>query len=445
MAIKIRFGNLSFSERKVAVLFCSVAILLAQISDNMNSIAFMVISYILVSAVSLICTPECLFGMNLFLLADNNILDLGGISIQLLIMLIYILRFIFFRKRTPFFKTILSGTVISLYSFLYVSLGIVYALQGLKLALMIVYLTEFLSDTYALTREEYENYLAYAVEGLLISVVAAVIVNPSMLLSARIALSSDSNWNLLGILAGLLFVHSFVMCFDQRKRGSVYVVYSILTAACALISTSRTALLVCAIGIVWVIFFINKKRTLLRKLLIIFAICVFLVLLIQGVIQISYVDKLVDRIINPRRGDISNGRFVLWSGYIDYLLAHKSVLLLGYGKTLIEGITSGTSVASKMAHNIVIEQFTMYGILGTAVVYTLYRTSVWHIILSAKKEVRFQFKWKYAITIILVFVAGMFSHIITSVLVTMELYFGLIQYIALSRAETQTGSDGDRL
>ena len=44
---------------------------------------------------------------------------------------------------------------------------------------------------------------------------------------------------------------------------------------------------------------------------------------------------------------------------------------------------------------------------------------------------------KYIIGILLVFVAGMFSHIITSVLVTTELYLGLMQYLALNMKENK--------
>lgn len=432
MLAGIKFGKVTLNERILALLFCSLAILLAQVSDKTNSIAVMAVSYILLVMIALSCSADCIMGMNLFLLADNSIMDLGGISIQLLLMLIYVVRFIIIRKRWPYTFTFLAGVLISIYSLIYVHLGVGYALQGLKLALMIIYLTEFLSGDFVITKEKYETFLSYAVDGLVVSVAAAIIVNPDMLLSSRIALSAESNWNLLGILASLLFTHSFVMCFNQKGRGRTYVVYSMLTAMCSLISTSRTALLVCMFGTVWTVLFINKKGTLWRKLLILIAVCVFGVLLIQGVIQISYVNKLVDRIINPRRGDISNGRFVLWSRYIEYLLTNRKVLFWGYGRTLIEGITTGTSVASNMAHNIVIEQFTMYGIIGTIIVFLLYNTSIKRIVKRVGTYSICNFKIKYAITIILVFVAGMFSHIITSVLVTMELYFGVVQFIALS-------------
>lgn len=430
----MKIGRIRCNEEHLTAIICTIVVFLAQISEKNHSTIIMMIAYSIALIWAFISAPPMLMAMNLFFLSDNSILNVGGISIQLLIMCIYIARFSLLRKGAVYGMTFLAGLAIAGYSIIYIDLGIGYVLQGMKLAVMIVFMTEYLSEKHAMTKKNYERQISFAIIGVFLSVVAAICVKPTMLLSSRIALSEESNWNLLGILSALLFAHSFMMCFVEKKSGMKYILYSFLMAACALLSTSRTALLVITVSVVWTLLFVNENGTMARKGLIFITIIVFLALLVTGTIQISYVDKLVDRIINPRRGDISNGRFTLWIGYIDYLKEHSRTLLFGYGRTMIEGITTKTNAKSIMAHNIFIEQITMYGFFGTGIVVVLYLSSIKRILHSAKKRI-IVFKKSYIIGVLLVFVAGMFSHVLTSVLVTTELYLGLMQHIALNIKE----------
>lgn len=429
----LKIGRVRYTEEQLTLFICMIVVFLAQISDKNHSNAVMMVGYLIALTWALVCRSPMLMGMNLFFLSDNSILDVGGVSIQLVIMCIYLLRFSVMRKRAFHGKTLLAGLVISGYSFIYIEHGFGYVLQGVKLAVMIIFLTEYLCERQALTRENYERQLGFAVLGIFFSVTAAICVNPSMLLASRFSLSEDSNWNLFGILSALLFSHSFVMYFVHKKKGQRYILYTLLMAICALLSTSRTALLIVILGTTWTLLFINENGTLVQKGIISIIIFIFILLLVNGIIHISFIDKLIDRIVNPRRGDISNGRFTLWLNYINYLKSHKNILIFGYGRTLIEGITTTTSSVSKMAHNMIIEQFTMYGVVGSGIVAALYGLSLSRIVknLKANGNVPY-FKIKYIITVLLVFVAGMFSHIITSVLVTMELYIGLMQYYVLN-------------
>lgn len=432
----IKLGRVGCNVEQITMIVCTIVVLLAQISEKSHSNAIMMIGYLMALLLAFVSDQPMLMAMNLFFLSDNSILDVGGISIQLVIMCIYLIRFSVLRRGAVYGKTFFAGLLIAAYSIIYVDLGVGYVLQGIKLAVMIIFMTEYLSEEGAMTKGNYEKQLSFAVLGVFLSVVAAICVNPAMLLSSRIALSEDSNWNLLGILSALLFSHSFMMCFAERAHGNRYILYSVFMAICALISTSRTALLVAAIGAVWTLLFINENGTVARKGMIFLVIIIFLALLANGTIQISFVDKLVDRIVNPRRGDVSNGRFTLWTGYIEYLKTHKKVLWFGYGRTLIEGITTTTSTMSNMAHNMFIEQLTMYGIAGTLIVVALYISSIKRIAHTVCGRIAHMEK-KYIIGILLVFVAGMFSHIITSVLVTTELYLGLMQYLTLNMKENK--------
>lgn len=433
----IKLGRVRCNVEQITMIVCTIVVLLAQISEKSHSNAIMMIGYLMALLLAFISDQSMLMAMNLFFLSDNSILDVGGISIQLVIMCIYLIRFSILRRRAIYGRTFWAGILIAAYSIIYIKLGVGYVLQGVKLAIMIVFMTAYLSEKGAVTKNNYEKQLSFAVMGVFLSVVAAICVNPTMLLSSRIALSEDSNWNLLGILSALLFSHSFMMLFAEKTHGKRYILYSALMAVCALITTSRTALLVVAIGAIWTLLFVNENGAVARKGIIFFVIILILALIANGTIQVSFVDKLVDRIINPRRGDVSNGRFTLWVGYINYLKQHINVLWFGYGKSLIEGITTSTSSLSNVAHNIFIEQITMYGIVGTCIVGNLYLSSILRIIRMSSGR-RLTFKKKFILNILLVFVSGMFSHVITSVLVTTELYLGLMQYIALNIKEKKT-------
>ena len=427
----IKLGLKKRNMEQFTMIVCTIVVFLAQLSEMNHSNAIMILGYLIALSHAFVSNQSMLMGMNLFFLSDNSILDVGGISIQLVIMCIYLIRFSLFRRGKVYTKTLFAGLLIAGYSIIYMNQGLECVLQGLKFAVMIIFLTEYLSEDGAMTRSNYEKQLSFAVMGVFLSVVAAICVNPSMLLFSRIALSEDSNWNLLGILSALLFSHSFMMCFIKKEHGNRYILYSILMAICALITTSRTALLVASIGAIWTLLFVNKKGTIVRKGMIFLAVAVFLLLLANGTFNISFVDKLIDRIINPRRGDVSNGRFTLWSAYIEYLATHLKVLIFGHGKTTIEGIHTLTSEKSLMAHNMFIEQITMYGIVGTIIVVCLYGSSIKRIV--KKNLYPKSFKFVFTINILLIFVTGMFSHVITSVLVTIELYLGLFQAIVLSK------------
>lgn len=431
-------------NNQITIIVCIIVVFLAQLSERIDNDYLMYIGYSLVTIWSFKCDSKSILGMAIFLLSDNSILDIGGISIQLVLILVYCIKFAISGKRGFHKYTLIMGIVIAVYSFIYKDLGMSYMLQGAKLGLMIVVLTEIFIDKEIMSLEGYEAIINYAVIGLVSSVVLAIVVNPSILLAGRVALSEESNWNLLGILAAILFSHCFSSYFVINKRK--YILYALAMIVCAIISTSRTALVIIGVSVIWGILFLNSKnkkgKTLSKKIFIISIIIAFIALLINGMIESDFINKLIDRIVNPRRGDISNGRFTLWERYINYLLNNRDVLIWGHGSPLIEGITTLTSNISVVAHNMYIEQLVMYGIVGNIIVTALYMLSYRRIKMEMQKEYLLKkHRTRYIINIVIIFICGMFSHLLTSVLVTMELYLGIMQYLIFSSEKKD--SDGE--
>ena len=413
----------------LTILICSIAILFAQIGERKNSELLVAIGFAAVASWSFLCEKKYTLAIILFLIPDNSLLELGGISIQLIVMAAFLVRG---AKEGGFHKnTIIAGLLISLYSVIYISIGVGYVLLGVKLALMIQFFTEYYRR-YTPDAKVYKDLLLFSVLGDALSIGFAILTNPDFFNASRIALSENSNWNLLGIWSALLFSHCFALYFIYGKK--CYLMYSALMLVSSLLTTSRTAVVVLVFCGLWTIFFINKKNAFLKKAVIIVVIALVAFLVIFGYLHITYLDKIIDRIINPRRGDISNGRFTLWMKYINYLIDNKDVLLFGYGTATVPGMTTLTGgEKSYMAHNMLIEQITMYGIVGTLFVFNLYRTSIRAIKKAySRKFVKISKSWVYAVNILAVFVAGMFSHVITSVFVTTELFLGFLFYYSMS-------------
>ena len=139
----MKIGRIRCNEEHLTAIICTIVVFLAQISEKNHSTIIMMIAYSIALIWAFISAPPMLMAMNLFFLSDNSILNVGGISIQLLIMCIYIARFSLLRKGAVYGMTFLAGLAIAGYSIIYIDLGIGYVLQGMKLAVMIVFMTEY--------------------------------------------------------------------------------------------------------------------------------------------------------------------------------------------------------------------------------------------------------------------------------------------------------------
>lgn len=94
----IRIGRVRLDAYKITMAVCTVVVLLAQISEKYHSSEAMMLGY-LIALLTAFASDECmLMSMNLFFLSDNSLLDIGGISIQLVIMCIYLVRFSIFKE-----------------------------------------------------------------------------------------------------------------------------------------------------------------------------------------------------------------------------------------------------------------------------------------------------------------------------------------------------------
>lgn len=417
----------------LVIIIGTLSIIFAQISENYYFNAGIFIAYSMILLWALYATQKDLLFMVFFLLSDNRIFDIGGISIQLVLMFIYIVKFNLLKTHKIYSSIFYSCCVYIVYSFIYFNTGLTNVLQGFKFSLIIIFYTQIFSEKNFLKKKLYMELIRISVMGVIISIICSIAVNPLRLFeTGRFALSKDSNWNLLGILSALLFSHSILIYFSVENKK--YLWYAIFSVVCVLITTSRTALLLVVISAVWVFLFNgNITSSFAKKCIFLTIVLILLVFYIIGIIDIPALDKVIDRILNPRQGDISNGRFTLWEQYIKYLSNNYNVLLFGYGGPLIEGIMVKADTDSLVAHNMFIEQIVSYGIVGNVIIIAMYMFSYKIIKNVNYSKGNNKIMFCYLLNILNVFIAGMFSHLITSVLVTSELYLGIVQYLVFSK------------
>ena len=120
--------------------------------------------------------------------------------------------------------------------------------------------------------------------------------------------------------------------------------------------------------IVFLIIFLSRKN---KKNLKILLSIIFLVLIIYFLpvpfIQ-DFKDILFDRILNPKDGDISGGRILLWTEYIKYTFKSPDRILFGIGSNDYH-IRSGVG---NVAHNIVLGSIVSQGVFGFTLMMLLY-------------------------------------------------------------------------
>ena len=126
-----------------------------------------------------------------------------------------------------------------------------------------------------------------------------------------------------------------------------------------------------------------------------------LILFAEGTQIHENVMATIDRFVNPRNDDISNGRFDLWKIYMDKLSKDFKLFLIGGTREDFGGM---------QAHNMFIEVVANHGILGTVIVCYLYTMVFLEIGEAVRSLGKRKIKLLGFIPFVLVFIVGMASH-----------------------------------
>ena len=407
-------------DMKVLII-CSIAMCIAQIGEIKNSNIYITLAFSFIAITAVFSSYKQLLPMTLFLLAVNRMFTINGISVQFVIIVIFCFKYYIFRRNRIDLRLTLLSLMFLIYSIQYLYFDDVQIFfQSIK-AIILLY---FCAGAFNSSREEdpvvtYKEIIFYAIVGVLVSFAITIIIQPSVLSGGRLALSDESNENALGILSGILFSHCLLL-YAKETKGTRYLILGMLLALIGFLTGSRTFFVVFALAISWIVLpvLVNNKNSYRgRVLILVFFISIVFYFSLNN--YDSVIMRLIDRFINPRRNDISNGRFEIWNLYLTILKSNIQYLLFGIGSYEKLGI-------SHMAHNMYIEQITMFGIVGNLIIIMIYKR-VCKIIKSFYKlsHTSKRLNIYFYLPILSIFLAGFFSHIFISITNTLLYFLGL--------------------
>lgn len=354
------------------ILFLIVLFAQLVLAGGNKNMIFIILAVSIV--LSLKATKMELLCATMFLLPNNQYINFGGISIITIMVTLYFLKAVIFEKAKIHFPLLIFSMLLVSYSlfFLFVTRESRIIVEAAKNFLFLFFCVDIFADTRSSLVEKYINGVKYLIKGLIFSSVLTMILNPTML-DKRFALSPDQTPNTIGILSG--FAIGCVLMITQTKYFKVTKIWLYTIIPLMIIgfwTQSKSFFFSVLIAFTWVMFFRDRKFDLEKKyrLLVVLLIGVVFYLATTNVGgQFSEViSRTMDRIFNPRGGDISTGRFELWNDYLNEIKSDGYIFFFGSGSTM----SSNTMVA----HNLWIEQWYSFGAIGNIIIILTFWVSV---------------------------------------------------------------------
>lgn len=306
-------------------------------------------------------------------------------------------------------RLVIAGTVFILYSLVYVISNFRTTLTIVKLLFFLIYMVDVFRNMNDREKAEkkFINIQVYYVAGVLIAIFVAMFINPEYSREATRMSLSDGATNQLGIsLASCLaFVTLGMTKVTNIKEWSVLAMTALPLLYFCFETQSRTSI----VGLIFIFVstiilgFCQKSSRLWIIMMAVAAVAVLggLILFAEGTQLHENIMLTIERFVNPKNDDISNGRFELWEIYIDKLSKDYKLFFIGGTRDDFGGM---------QAHNMFIEIFANYGFLGTIVVCWLYITVFLEISNAVKYLGKRKIKLLGFIPFALIFIVGMASH-----------------------------------
>ena len=406
--------------RNIGVLVPTILVIfIGQISSMSNLSRVLLADLGIVGIIALILPEKNILPFMLCMIAPNRILTYGSISAPTIIMLVGILRNMKlackFEKR--FLVSVLGLFGISVFTGLF---GKEMILDAIKIVVVLIFLRIY-TDCDNI-RQSYIRYIQYCALGCVLSGVISLVINPNSISDAGRFSLSGSGENVLGILCAVLVLHLVTIAIDdhQVRKGFLFI-YCVFLIGIGFLTGSRSFFLAIAVGLLFLFFTIVVKlniRAFAKMLIIcIFAIILFYILYNYNGFINNYLSKILYRINKLKNTDVSNGRFTLWTQYINVLSNNTVHLLFGGMKPSDFGI-------KKVAHNMIIEQIVSFGIVGSCFIISAY--SCMFKYLQRRSESIIKLISVNMAPIVALLGASMVSHTLLGVPQTIMLYLGVI-------------------
>ena len=306
-------------------------------------------------------------------------------------------------------RIVIAGTVFILFSLVYIISNFRTTLTIIKLLFFLIYMVDVFRNMKGDDKAEkkFMNIQVYYVAGVLIAIFVSIMINPEFSKEATRMSLSDGAVNQLGIsLASCLaFVTLEMTKVINIKEWSVLSITALPLLYFCFETQSRTSI----VGLIFVflstiILGLGQKKSrpwIIMMTVASVAVLGGLILFAEGTQIHENIMATIERFVNPRNDDVSNGRFDLWKLHIDRLSNDYRLFFVGGTRNDFGGV---------QAHNMFIEVVANHGVLGAVIVCYLYVMVFLEIAESVKALGKRNIKLLGFVPFVLVFIVGMASH-----------------------------------
>ncbi len=316
------------------------------------------------------------------------------------------------KRRLPK-NTVTACVVFIMYSLQYILNG-TQALRmsfiAIKLMFFIVYMVDvFRSCTDRKTgAKRFMNIQVYYVIGVLIAVFTSILINPAYSLDAtRMSLAEGAGVNQLGITLAfcLVFVTMGMTKVTNYKEWICLAGVALPLLYYCFATQSRTSLIGMIITFAAVLT-MGYSQPRARKWITFMAVGSVavlggLILFTEGSQLHENIMGTIERFTDPRGNDISNGRFDLWARYVRIFTTNARLFFFGGPLE---------SYGNIQAHNMFLEIFALYGIVGAGIIAWMYTALFIDIKNSVVSLGKGKFRLLSLLPMAVLFITGMASH-----------------------------------
>ncbi len=297
-------------------------------------------------------------------------------------------------------------------------------LENVKLLFFLVFMVDAFRacESEEKLLKKFMNMQVYCISGVFISVVSSLLINPNFALKQeRLAVAETSGTNQLGILLAFCIAYSLLAVMRVKNISEIAVIgcaLFVFTYYC-FATQSRTAIMGILVALACIVIWgLTHAKTALPVATMIAVLVLFLYLICtfgQDTVIYENIMMTVDRFVNPKHGDISNGRLYLWKTYLNAIFTDVRLFLFG-GKS--------SAYPDLVAHNIFIEIFADYGFIGFGIVAWIYAVVFKEIKKAVTRFGKRKVKLISVLPFALVFIMGMASHTLTGIVPTVTFCLG---------------------
>lgn len=353
------------------VIILTVISFLAQLSFILDQVFLLYFSGITFLFMFILSNKENKLLMILFILPSNYHIKFGQTSIITLASFIYFIQYAFVKKEKFRKDFILLGLMLVLYptiAFIGNISTVIFSIKIFLFSFMVESMFNLNSKDAALA---IEKGIIFFIFGVVVSSFITLFLSPTISF-IRFSLLGDDAINELAVLCGILIALIFTLFYDVRSSHKTFWLMMLFPLIyIGFLTYSKTFFFLLAISIIWfIISNINKKKTVIKTLNIMFFLgIVFLLLFYLNSNFSSLFLGVIERVIPSSNNDISTGRFDIWRKYLSEMHHNPSIMIFGSGNSVSPSIKMA-------AHNIFIEQLYLFGITGNLIILLFFLSTI---------------------------------------------------------------------